>query len=196
MIGPLVVAAVLLSDEGADRLEGLNVRDSKTYKDAKTVVNRFFEIGSIVDRFTVRLIPSAELNEKNAQKITMDRLMIPQIVDMVVELADGLNEKPKVLVDNLQHKEELQQLLEDRGFEVTIEPEAEQYLPVAAASVVASAQFEMALRKLRMEYGELGSGNPNDPKTITFLKAWWKKHKSWPEFVRTYYKTIKRLQGE
>jgi ribonuclease HII len=192
-MGPLVIAGAAVSDEGAQRLEDLQIKDSKIYKNAKTVVNRFMEIGSIVDKFTVRLIDAQELIENNANKITLDMTMIPYIVEIVKELAAGLPEEPEIHIDNIQHKEQLEALLRNEGFKANIEPAAEKYIAVAAASVVASAQFELEMRKLRVKYGDLGSGNPNDPKTINWLKTWWKSHKSWPDFVRIYYKTIKRM---
>ena len=196
LMGPLVIAGALISETGAERLSSLNVQDSKNYKNAKTVVNRFMEIGSVVDKFTVRLISSQELTEKNERKITIDRAMIPYIIEIVEELGRGLG-NPNVLIDNLQHREDLIDELKKRGFNnVVVESGAERHLSVAAASIVASAQFELELRKLRPEWGEIGSGNPNDPKTIKWLKEYYKKEKKWPNFVRTYYKTIRRMEAE
>ncbi len=196
VLGPMIIAGALVSEESAQRLNELNVRDSKMYKDAKTVVNRFMEIGSMVDKFTVRLMTPQELNENNMKGISIDRATIPYIVEIVVELGKGL-ENPDVIIGNLQHKEDLIEELRKRGFtNVVVEASAERNIAVAAASVVASAQFELELRKLRVEWGELGSGNPNDPKTIKWLKDYYKKRKKWPIFARTYYKTIKRMEAE
>lgn len=196
VLGPLVIGGALVGEESAQRLAALGIKDSKMYKDAKTVVNRFMEIGSLVDKFSVRLLPAVELNENNKNGISIDRSAIPYIVDIVVELGKGV-ENPKVIIDNLQHKEDLIALLRQKGFEnVSVEAGAEQNLAVAAASVVASAQFELELRKLRLEWGDLGSGNPNDPKTIKWLTEYFKKKRAWPSFVRTYYKTIKRMESE
>ncbi len=196
VIGPLVIAGVLSSDEGCKRLEAINVKDSKSYKNARTVVNRFLEIGSMVDKFSVRLISSKELTLNNSRGITIDRTMIPYIVSLVKELGEGVG-SVKVFIDNLQHKDELFELLRNEGFyDVIVQPRGEEFTSVAAASIIASAQFELELRKLRRKYGDLGSGNPNDPKTLKWLRDYWSEHHSWPEFVRPYYKTLKRLESE
>jgi ribonuclease HII len=196
LIGPLVMAGTVVTEKGVKRLRGLRVQDSKNYKNAKTVVNRFMEIGSVVEKFTVRLITAQEMDENNAKKISIDRSMIPHIIDMVEELGKE-QDNPDVFIDNIQHKDELIAELKSRGFEkVTVESGGERHISVAAASIVASAQFELELRKLRLEWGDLGSGNPNDPKTIKWLKNYYKKEKKWPYFVRTFYKTLKRLEAE
>ena len=196
VLGPLIMAGALVSDASAQRLNALNVRDSKMYKDAKTVVNRFMEIGSMMDKFTVRLMTPKELNENNQNGITIDWGMIPYLVDLVTELGKDVD-NPKIIIGNMQHKEDLIAELHRRGFaDVSVEASAEEDIAVAAASVVATAQFELELRKLRLEWGEIGSGNPNDPKTIAWLTEYYKKKRKWPSFVRTYYKTITRMESE
>jgi len=80
--------------------------------------------------------------------------------------------------------------------EIIVEHKADLNYPiVSAASIFAKVRREERMEELRQEYKNIGSGYPSDPLTQTFLKDWFKVHKSWPDFVRQSWSTIAQLEG-
>ncbi|PXF61170.1 MAG: hypothetical protein C4B59_05320 [Candidatus Methanogaster sp.] len=67
------------------------------------------------------------------------------------------------------------------------------YPIVAAASIIAKVQRDRAVRTLGREVGDFGSGYPSDPKTIRFMREWFREHKSFPEWVRHSWKTTSNV---
>ena len=70
------------------------------------------------------------------------------------------------------------------------------YEIVSAASIVAKVIRDRAISVLADEFGEIGSGYPSDPVTITFLAAYIREHKTPPPFARTSWKTVREMMGE
>jgi ribonuclease HII len=68
---------------------------------------------------------------------------------------------------------------------------------VSAGSVLARSQAINELDKIKAKYGDFGSGSTSDRRTIAWLKNYYRKNHSWPEeIVRTYWKTITKIERE
>jgi ribonuclease HII len=52
------------------------------------------------------------------------------------------------------------------------------------------------MAELRARYGNLGSGYPADPVTISFLRKWVQEHGSLPDFARRSWETARRLEEQ
>jgi len=66
---------------------------------------------------------------------------------------------------------------------------------VGAASIVAKVTRDRELETLRDEFGQVGSGYPSDPATITYLKDYIAGHNEPPRCARTSWKTVAILMG-
>jgi len=70
------------------------------------------------------------------------------------------------------------------------------FIVVGAASIIAKVERDAAIKKIEQMSGFLiGSGYPNDPVTINFLKKYFRKYNSFPEFVRQSWQTVTAIKG-
>ncbi|MDO8510562.1 MAG: ribonuclease HII, partial [Nanoarchaeota archaeon] len=67
------------------------------------------------------------------------------------------------------------------------------YLPAAAASIVAKVIRDRHIEHLKKEIGiDFGSGYMSDPKTQDFLKKYYKKH---PDLFRKSWQSYKNVEN-
>ena len=78
---------------------------------------------------------------------------------------------------------------------IIFKPKADKnYVVVGAASIIAKFIRDSLLQKcLRSIGAPMISGYPSDPKTILFLKEYYKKNKSFPSFCRLSWKTCEKI---
>ncbi len=70
------------------------------------------------------------------------------------------------------------------------------YEVVSAASIVAKTYRDWIVRLLELEYGEVGSGYPSDPRTIDCLRRELYRGGELLKYFRRSWKTYKRVKGE
>lgn len=68
--------------------------------------------------------------------------------------------------------------------------------PVSAASIVAKTERDQLVMELTQEYGEIGSGYPSDPVTITFLEHYIRTHNEPPLIARSSWETVKQMMHQ
>jgi ribonuclease HII len=187
VLGPLVVAGVLVASQDGERLKRLGVRDSK----ALSRKRRAELAPKIAELTLVRFIAiSPERLEKN-----LNRLELEASVQLVVELQPDL-----VYLDVPTHPRgvagycrKLQELI---GPQIRLigENHADQRYPiVSAASIIAKVQRDEAIEKLRQEYGDFGWGYPGERRTRDFLRKWYREHGGLPPCARLKWKTVRNL---
>ena len=64
---------------------------------------------------------------------------------------------------------------------------------VSGASIIAKVRRDSELSKIRIKYGDVGSGYPSDKKTIKFVKEWFRKKNEIPPFARKSWKPAKMI---
>ncbi|WP_136603539.1 ribonuclease HII [Salinigranum halophilum] len=82
--------------------------------------------------------------------------------------------------------------VDERGVAVDVRAEHgadARYPVVAAASIVAKVERDRRVDVLRDEYGDVGSGYPNDPTTRTFLREYVRDHGVLPGCARASWQT-------
>jgi ribonuclease HII len=197
VIGPLVLAGVLLDEEDLPRLHAMGVRDSQLltpYRRSELhpkilSLARGHEVVRLspreVDRYVLRGQRLRKLNWLEA--INMAKIIERLRPDVVyVDASDVIASR---------FGEQIRELL---PFEVRVVSEhfADRNYPiVGAASIVAKVHRDLAVAKLRKRFGDLGSGYPSDLRTVRFLEQWSAEHGSMPSFVRKSWKTVRRLGG-
>jgi ribonuclease HII len=187
VIGPLVVAGVLVDEAGLTRLIELGVRDSK----ALSRRSRTKLAPQIVQLAEVRssVIPANRL-EKNLNDVELQAM-----AELIAEL------KPdRVYFDVPAHPrgvshycQRLRELI-GPGPGLIGENRADQRYPiVSAASIIAKHLRDEAIELLKKRYGDFGWGYPAEPKTREFLERWYREHGALPSCVRMKWRTARRL---
>ncbi|MDH5689670.1 MAG: ribonuclease HII [Candidatus Bathyarchaeota archaeon] len=198
VIGPLVIAGILLDENGLHELEVLKVKDSKLLSPLR---REWFakEIEKIALKYHVVKFSPAEIDRVVIQGRKYHRLNRLEACGMAEVI---LNLKPDIaFVDasDVVAGRFGEHILERLAFKVDVvsEHKADRNYPiVSAASILAKVRRDAEVAKLRNEYGDLGSGYASDYRTKNFLERWMREHGLYPECVRKSWETAKRIKAK
>lgn len=173
--GPLVGAAVLVDERTAQLLSALGVRDSKTLSD-KRVCALAEQVHRICGkRAAVVPIPPERYNELYRQFRAEGKNLNTLLAWAHTRaLEDILSEYPlvrvTVLVDKFADERYIRDKLLEKGRQTNLDlvqlPKAEANIAVAAASVIARAQFLQWVERLSGQYGIEFPKGASDPRII------------------------------
>ena len=192
VIGPLVIAGVLLDEAHIEELCELGVRDSKTLTRKKRA-ELAPEIEARAHRVSVVSIPACEL-EANLTRIELEGMatLIRDLSPVTVYLDAPVG--PRAIPRYVQT---LRGLLENVECEIVAENKADARFPVvAAASIIAKVHRDREIERLRSKYGDFGWGYPSERKVQRFLREWYARHGSFPPCVRARWATVRRIRQE
>jgi ribonuclease HIII len=189
--GPLVVAACYVGEEHLAELEG--VRDSKTLTDKKALA-----LAAVIRRtcpHEVVAIGPTKYNELYAKIGNLNRLLAWGHARAIEEL---LKKQPATLIvsDQFADPEAVKRRLFELGKQVTLESRvrAEADVAVAAASILARAEFLKRLEQLGVKFGLVlpkGAGPP----VLEAGKAFVAKHgeDELANVAKTHFKTTQQV---
>lgn len=191
VIGPLVVAGVgCLTDPD---LPGLAVQDSKTLsprmrEDLFAGIRQSYPFRTIIisaeeiDRFR----STGDVNEMMARNHAgIVRAFQPEVA--YIDACD---------VNAARHGRTVQAYL-DHPCKVFASHHAEGRYPlVAAASIVAKVTRDREIMALKDRWGEIGSGYPSDPVTVTFLRDYINEAGEPPACARWSWRTVASIRGK
>jgi ribonuclease HII len=195
VVGPLVIAGILVDEKDVPILRSLGVKDSKQL----TFRKRFFlgtEIEGIVlkssyDYVLPDEIDKAVLKGKKFQRLNfLEAKAMANVIDQLnpdvayVDACDVLAERfGRQIGDLLRTKTK-----------IISEHKADINHPVvSAASILAKVERDSAIESLKHVYGDFGSGYPHDPKLRLFLAKYYKDNGCFPEIVRKSWKTVRDI---
>jgi ribonuclease HII len=197
VIGPLVIAGVLVNDKEIDKLKALGVKDSKLLSPARRsqLAPQIAKIA--LNHHVVRLMP-AEIDtvvETGGKLHRLNRLEAHAMAEVITFL------KPDIAyidASDVLPGRYAEHVAEKVPFDVKLvsEHKADSTYPVvSAASIIAKVERDKAVAEITKIHGNLGSGYPSDPETKIFLEKWMRKHGSFPEFVRRSWKPAKKVEA-
>ena len=198
ILGPLVIAGILVKEEDLQKLVNLGVKDSKLLSPKKRE-ELAEEIKKIAVKCYVLKLSPSEIDKvvNSGRKLhRLNRLEAKAMAKVIEELKPDMVYVDASDVVPERFKQHIQECL---PFKVKIisEHKADQKYPiVSAASVIAKVERDKAIEEIKREYGEVGCGYPTDPKTIKFLEECLKKFGEYPHFVRKSWKPAKRLKSD
>jgi len=195
VLGPLVVAGVCASEEEAEKLAGMGVRDSKKLSPLQR--SRIYEKIKASFKCEVLKISAERLNA------LMDRKNLNEIeVEAFAHVIKALN-PDAAFVDSAdvnagRFKEDIISILKQEAredIEIIAEHQAEdKHKIVAAASIVAKVERDREIESLHRKYSDFGSGYPSDERTINFLREHFEKKGKFPEEARVKWKTLEIIK--
>lgn len=153
VFGPLVVAGVLATLEAELILARRGVRDSKTLADAR--IGQLAQLIRAVCPVEVLVVSPAEYNRAYEQHgRNLNRLLAWGHARVIARLSRGRS-VARAISDQFGDEALLVEALAAEGCQVTLEqrPHAESDVAVAAASLIARAEFVAAIRAYSQEIG-------------------------------------------
>jgi len=194
VLGPMILAGVLIEENESDILENWGAKDSKLLTPEKRgeikrkIVGRF--------RHHVEISEPAEIDEST----NLNYLEAIKAAMIINKLTKELNEPIKVIIDcpsvnTSSWSKDVQKLIKKPELiSLACEHKADEHYPVvSAASIVAKEKREEEVYKLREKLKiDFGSGYPSDPKTKKFVEENFNNPK-YKEIIRFSWGTIKKL---
>lgn len=180
VLGPLVVAGVLVPSERAAR--ALGVRDSKKLAPARREeLNAEIRVRWPV---AVRIVEAPVIDREN-----LDSIEARAFAEVLVQLG-----APRAYLDGAFLQAGVARRL-GGAIPVRAEDRADDRRAcVAAASIVAKVERDRLVAEIGRELGvDIGSGYPGDAVTISWLRGWIAKHGDLPPCARRKWATSKRL---
>jgi len=198
VIGPLVIAGVLIDRKDLLRLRDLGVKDSKLLSPDKREYLapkiKKLAVGWRVARLSPEEIDRVVQTGRRLHRL--NRLEAKAMAKVIEALKPDVAyvDASDVLADRFGHH-----IAEELSFRVKIVSEHkadERYQIVSAASIIAKVERDKAISRLRQRHGNFGCGYPTDPKTLEFLEKWINESGSYPDFVRKSWQPAQRLKNE
>ena len=191
VLGPLVIAGVIIPEKMNKVLERMGVKDSKKLvPHRRTILSR--KLKKMFD-YEIVVISALEIDQMRADGINLNDIEKNAMRDLIIKLAPE-----KAIVDAVDVKAERFQndLCQSTGINVIAEHKADdKYIQVSAASIIAKAERDAQIEEINKEYikmGGIGSGYPSDPTTKEFLTNF--TYDEMPDFVRRSWATVSKMK--
>jgi ribonuclease HIII len=195
--GPLVIAAVHVTPRIAEDLMALNVRDSKKIADS---VIRTLEVDiKTLCRHSVIAIGPERYNEMYAKIRNLNRLLAWGHAKALETLLEQVPDCGRAIADQFGDERLIQNALQEKGRKIILEQrhKGEEDIAVAAASIVARAEFVRRLERLAAQWGvPLPKGA--SPAVEVAAKSLVRKHgeEGLAKVAKLHFKTTKAVLGE
>ncbi len=201
IIGPLVVAGVLLGEDCDRELLAMGVKDSKLLTpEVRTQLAP--KVRALATKVSAVEVQPKEIDEVvlHGGKLRKLNFLEAQLMAQVItELSPEEVYVDASDVNEQRYGETIREFLPAalRKIKVVSEHHADRTYPVvSAASIIAKVRRDEAVEALRREYGNFGSGYITDARTLNFLREWRRTHDEYPPIVRLSWKTIKEIERE
>lgn len=195
VIGPLVIAGVLMDKSLNEELKILGVKDSKMLSSKKRE-----ELAEKIEEMAAHIIvvrvPSYKIDKNRREGINLNQLEAIKMAEII-----DIGRPTTVYVDapsfnTEKFKNYLLSKISSKETEIIAENNADKKYPVvSAASIIAKVDRDNQIKKLEKEIGEpIGVGYPHDELTIKHLEKLAEKNKGkMPNYVRVTWDTTKQI---
>ncbi len=176
LIGPMILAGVLLDKNGEAVIKKAGVKDSKQLTHPQRVTLAKIIKETALAFHIAKAFPE-DIDSSIKKGTNLNTLEAIKMAEVINELNTG-KEKIKVIVDcpsnniSAWKKTLISFISNKENLTISCEHKADVNHPsVSAASILAKVTREEEVEKLKQKYGDFGSGYPSDPTTKQFLKA-------------------------
>jgi len=189
MLGPLVIAGILLDKKKLRKLSSLGVKDSK--KLSPKLREQFFKkIIDIVDDYYITKI-SPRLIDASVKKHCLNGLEAKYMAKVVSKLNADTSYVDSCDVNPNRFGKEISKQSDNHKIKSYHHADS-RFVIVSAASILAKVTRDKAISKLRQNH-DLGSGYPSDTVTVKFVTKYYKMNHTMPNFVRKSWKPVQKI---
>ncbi|MCK5409005.1 MAG: ribonuclease HII [Candidatus Heimdallarchaeota archaeon] len=196
VIGPLVICVYVVEQEKHQDLKKMGAKDSKLLsKNQRETL--YPKLKNIAADIKIKHLSPAEIDELR-KSISLNVIEQQIMLKLTKEVKHNLE---TIYIDAADVNEKRFGLVFEKEFpgaKIVSKHKADTFFPVvSAASIIAKVERDREIESLKLKMSEdIGSGYPADPKTKSFLKKYFSKHKKFPPFVRESWNTTKRIRKE
>mgnify|MGYP005844233953 CR=1 FL=1 len=195
VIGPLVVAGVVFEKEKLNILKNLGVKDSKLLSPAKReeLAKKIFQLAYA---WHIAIAKAKEIDDAVESKTTNLNFLEAEKIAYLINLLEPNTAFIDCPSPNKRAFQAfLQKQLKTKTKLVVAHHAERKYLIVAAASIIAKVIRDAEIEALKAKLGiDFGSGYAADPKTIDFLKRYW-RNAEYEEIFRKSWEPYKKVKA-
>jgi ribonuclease HII len=196
LIGPMVIAGVVIDKKDEKKLKRIGVKDSKILPPKKRE-ELARKIEEIARNIVVLRVQPCKIDSYRAKGINLDKIEAMKMAE-IIEICGA----KKVFVDSLEQnskkfKELILSFLKRKDVELVVENYLDESVPVvSAASIVAKVNRDEAIEEIKKREGfDFGVGYSHDIRTIQFIQKLIKERKGeLPSYVRQSWITTQELK--
>ena len=194
MIGPMVICGILVDSDRLHELGEIGAKDSKTLTHKRRLILKE-RIEKIAAKIEIRIITADDIDQLRKRTPlneieVMEFASIAKILkpkELYLDAADVIAERFGTKIGELSG-------IAAKGAKIVSEHKADANYPiVSAASIIAKVRRDLAIEKFHVRYGDFGSGYPNDPKTIKFVKNLVQNGEKLPPIIRKSWESVRRI---
>ena len=189
MVGPLVVAGVIIDKKNVKKLKSIGVQDSKKLS-PKTREILYKKIIEIVNDYYVVRIPPKTI-DRSVFKHKLNRLEAKNMAKVIKKLNPRTAYVDSCDVDYKRFGREIA-LLASNSKIVSRHHADSRFIVVAAASIIAKVSRDKSIHRLKKNF-DLGSGYPSDKKTVKCVKKILSSNKHQNSFIRMSWKPVQKI---
>ena len=215
VIGPMLMAGVLVNEGGQKALKKIGCKDSKmlTRKERERLFDQIKEISL---EYHIVITSPAEIDNRTSVGLNLNRIEAIKTAEIINEILKKMDKEIKgeieIVVDcpspnTNEWRNYLLKHINESEKKVLIKCEHKadvNHVECSAASILAKVTRDNEIDKIKKEIGiDIGSGYPSDPTTVEFLEKHSKEFKNhgifrktwgtWTEHIRK--KEQKKLEG-
>ncbi|MBD3261681.1 MAG: ribonuclease HII [Candidatus Altiarchaeales archaeon] len=198
VVGPMVIAAAAFTRNSLKKIAQLKVRDSKKMSPKRRLQSEP-RIKEIAQEYAVIRVQPHQIDRLRSN------CSLNQIeADKTAQLILSLSNKPHRIIVDACDSDAKNYLKRIKKALYLLNPDyyiphmdalhraEDRYLEVAAASVLAKVERDRVAEKLKVRWGDFGSGYPADEVTKRWLNEILESGDSLPPIIRKSWNTVKR----
>ncbi|HYY85489.1 MAG TPA: ribonuclease HII [Nitrososphaeraceae archaeon] len=192
LLGPIIVAGISVSKKSISELTKCGIRDSKLISPKKRQ-SLFGHIINIAESICICRISIEDIDFH----VFRNNLNLLEAEAMAITIGNMKSHKTYVDscdVNPSRYQKTIRGFLGQHDTKLFSMHHADRLnVVVSGASIIAKVMRDSEISKIRIQYGDIGSGYPSDKKTIRFVKDWYTQKNEIPPFARKSWKPAQSI---
>ena len=192
LLGPIIVAGVCVTKKSISEMVEKGIKDSKLLSPKKRQV-LFGHVINVAESICVCRINIEDIDFH----VFRNNLNLLEAEAMAITIRNMKSDKTYVDscdVNPSRYQRTIKSFLKQNNTKLVSMHHADRLnVVVSGASIIAKVIRDSELSKIRIKYGDVGSGYPSDKKTIKFVKEWFRQKNEIPPFARKSWKPAKMI---
>jgi ribonuclease HII len=192
LLGPIIVAGICVSKKSISEMIKKGIKDSKLLTPKKRQI-LFGHVVSIAESICICRINIAEIDFH----VFKNNLNTLEAEAMAITISNMKSDKTYVDscdVNPSRYQRTISSFLKRNSTKLISMHHADKLnVVVSGASIIAKVIRDSEITKIRVKYGDIGSGYPSDKKTIEFVRQWFRQKNEIPPFARRSWKPAQMI---
>ena len=193
LIGPMALAGCLINRETESEFKKLGVKDSKLLSPKRReYLAKIIKEKAL--RFHITLTHPYEIDSRAGAGLNLNKIEAIKAAEIINNIVRASDEEIRAVIDCPSPNREswkryvVEHVMKKKNLTIACEHKADRdHVAVSAASILAKSMREREVAKIKKKINkDFGSGYPNDPKTLEFLKKYASEHKKDGIFRETW----------